>query len=293
MKRDDIVLALFADPVAHSLSPLIHHMGLAENKLEGRYLKVEADTASLKEAFHAMVMEYGDQFRGANFSFPNKVAALELVDRYDESVKWIGAMNTIVREQDEWVGYNTDGIGFIRSLEKEGQNVEGQTWLVIGTGGAARSLIIQGALSGVKGMHIFATKQEYVTSMRQTLAPIEEQTGCHFTLDVIEHHAMTQAITDCDVAINATSMGLKDNKSPVSDDFCFPNKVKLVVDINYQPLVPRFLQQAKAQNKRVMNGLAMLIHQGIAAFELWTGHTISDEAVTRLFDDALIVHHKN
>lgn len=291
MMRDELILGLFASPVAHSLSPLIHHVGFLENNINGRYFKIEANKQTLAEAFRSCQQQYGSSFKGANFSFPNKEVAISLADRLDESVRWIGAMNTIAYQEKQWVGYNTDGPGFIRAIKEKNYPYQEAIWTMIGTGGAARSIIIQGALSGVHTIHIFATKPAYIASLSKQLEPIEAHTGCHFTFDLIENEAhMQQRVYGSHIVINATSMGLDHWKSPVRDTFIFPDCLIGVIDINYQPLQSRFLTQASRQGCSIMNGLPMLIHQGIIAFEHWTGHTITSSSVQSLIDDVLTIH---
>lgn len=280
------IFALFADPVEHSLSPLIHHLAFEQEGRQARYFKVQANRNQLIEQFTHLSTQYGDSFMGANFSMPNKQLAMRLADKLDLSAKLTGAMNTIVKKEDQWIGYNTDGEGFIRSVERQfGTIKHSENWALIGTGGAARSITVAACLHGIHSVTLYATKEQYVESTKAVFEIVKNYSDTKIIIKLMDELILQKEIHHFDLLIN--TLGIHQNI--ISNKFEFPSKIK-VVDVNYQPLQSNFLTKAKQQSCQTMNGIGMLIYQGILAYEHWTGYMPDVEPIFHLFDDYLTVH---
>lgn len=276
-------LALFADPVAHSLSPLMHEAGLAYHQLVGQYQLIQSDATQLAEKFMQAVQE--QQLVGANFSYPNKQKALTLADWVDPLAQWIGAANTLVYQNQRWEAYNTDGKGFLLSLEKERQqSIRGEKLCFYGCGGTAKAIMAQAAFDHIGQLCVICPKPQYYASTQRYLDQLQAKTGVAYTLYQREE-AWEPALQNSYAFIQTTSLSLQ-GKSPVTDDFSFP-KNSLIVDVNYQVAESRFLQQAKAQNCATLNGLGMLFFQGDLAFQKWTGQTLPYELIYPQMEVAL------
>lgn len=206
--------------------------------------------------------------RGINVTIPHKVGVIDHLDEVDPVAQLIGAINTISNVDGCLVGYNTDGIGFLRSLEEEaGRAPQGQNVTILGAGGAARAIGFQLALSGIKGL-ILANRTE---SRALALATeIQERTGCVATAASLDDLAAYLPATD--ILINTTSLGMYPEVTSTP-----PVKVNLlpltalVCDIVYNPGETILLQEAGARGLATLPGLGMLAYQGAASLEIWLG----------------------
>jgi shikimate dehydrogenase len=208
------------------------------------------------------------EFRGINVTIPHKQAVLPLLDDIDETAARIGAVNTIIVGNKKLIGYNTDVIGFRRSVEAANVSMEGKIVLVLGAGGAARAVVF--ALLQARAEKIFLCNRN-LTRAQALISAFAEHA----------HDGQLQSISwpdrvawseknAVDIIINATSIGmhLQSSESPLPNHVFVPNLA--AVDLVYNPLQTAFLQAAMAAGAKVINGLGMLIHQGVAALELWS-----------------------
>lgn len=261
------LIGILGHPVAHTISPQMHNAAFKAMGLDICYIPLEVHPDALKDAI-AGIKAMG--FLGANITIPHKVEAAKLMDRLEGIAAITGAVNTIVNESGSLIGHNTDGVGFIRSLE-ETVDIDFQAAepMIIGAGGAARSIAVALAEKHVKRVTILNRTRERSETLTVLLAkafpdlPVEILT---FEDD------LKGPILSSNLVINATSLGLKSNLKmpPVPVDRL--TKDHVVCDIVYtQTQETKFLTAARGKGATTLGGLGMLLHQGAAAIQLWTG----------------------
>lgn len=270
--------ALFATPIRHSVSPMMHNTAFQELGIDAVYLAFEVGNEGLPQAIESM---RNLEMIGANLSMPNKQLAMDYVDEISEAAQMIGAINTITNEDGKLIGHNTDGIGFMRSLADAEVDVIGQKLTIIGAGGAATAIIVQAALDGVKEIAVYNRKDDYYEAIQKTLAMIAERTGCLIQLHDLQDEASLQVDVAASVLlVNATGIGMKpmDDLTPIQD-FSVIRPDLAVYDVIYNPRETKFLRLARERGAKTHNGLGMLLYQGAAAFEKWTGQEMPIEII--------------
>jgi shikimate dehydrogenase len=207
-------------------------------------------------------------FRGANVTKPWKEAAFALCDVVETSARRIGAINTLVFDERGVVGSNTDGFGFLAGLGEAGIAVSGQRALVLGAGGGSRAVCH--ALDEA-GAHVTVTNR----SRRRAEQVAENLPG----IAVIDWERRSQAIGNCDLLVNTTSLGMAGSE-PLDIDLSRGRATLCVSDIVYVPLETPLLRQARQSGYKTVDGVAMLLHQARPGFKAWFG-------VDPIVDDAL------
>lgn len=254
-------LGLIGYPIQHSLSPWIHEQFLKRNGLTGSYelyeVAPESDFAQEVEKLKAMELD------GWNITVPYKEKILPYLDEIDVSAKQIGAVNTVVRKNGRYIGYNTDGTGYVRSLLhhhprlKENKSVE---VLLLGAGGAAKGIYHALLASGFSNLTVANRTTEKATAI------VNESTEVA-TLSEVE-----ASLNQFRLIIQTTNVGMKPdiNNTVISLKQLQPDAV--VSDIVYQPLETKLLLEAKKAGAYTHYGHTMLLYQAQYAFEIWTGH---------------------
>lgn len=275
--------ALFAKPARHSISPAMHNLSFSENDVDAVYLAFDVEPENLATSIESIRTL---DMLGVNLSMPHKMAAVPLVDELSPAAALIGAINTIVNDNGHLIGHNTDGIGFMRALSAIDVSVIDETITVIGAGGAATAIISQAALDGVKNIQVFNRKDAFYPVIDVKLQEIAQQTGCNITLqDLADDPALADALNKSQLLVNATGVGMKPNESesPLKDTSLL-RPTLAVYDVIYNPRETQLLKDAKAAGAKTANGLSMLLYQGAAAFELWTGKEMPVEKVRALIE---------
>lgn len=245
------LFALFGNPVSHSLSPLMHNAAFAVMGVDGRYMAFCIDDP--ESAVRGMK---GMNIRGASVTIPWKRAIMAYLDYVDDVANRIGSVNTIVNDNGILKGYNTDWLGFVRSLE-EFMEIEGKVYAIIGAGGTARAALFGIVKAG--GSPIILSRN---VAQGETLA---KEWGCAFVpLSDIE-------TVKADCLVNTTPVGMapKVMESPVEKRVL--SRYRYVVDVIYNPLKTRLLRDAEQEGCTVVSGLSMFVHQGAEQIKLWTG----------------------
>ena len=249
-------------PVAHSLSPVMQNAALAHERLDGwRYLKLQLPPERFEEAVRALP---GRGFRGVNVTIPHKEAALGLADAASTTAREVGAANTLTFEADGSIhADNTDVGGFLEALAAD---PAGKRALVLGAGGAARAAV-HALVRGGADVSVWNRTQARAQSLAQSL-------GATYVSEPVQ----------AEIVVNATSVGLHDADStfkalPLSADDVRAGSC--VVDMVYRPGGTALLQAAKAWGARTVDGTEVLIAQGAASFERWTGRPPDREAMRR------------
>ncbi|MBU4215215.1 MAG: quinate/shikimate dehydrogenase [Actinobacteria bacterium] len=264
------LLGLIAYPIRHSQSPRMHNLALAALGLDYAYLAFEVGDGELAGAVAGLKAL---KVRGWNVSMPNKIAILPLLDEQSPAVRMVGACNTVVNDDGVLTGHVTDGLGYVAALRENGIEPAGQRITLIGAGGAGTAIAIQAALEGVARLDIFNRRDAVWPIGEKTVATIRQNTGTHVELhDLDDTAAFRAAVAESAVLANATNVGMGTllGVSPLPDSAVLRPDL-FVSDVVYAPPRTAFLEQAEAAGCRWMNGLGMMLHQGAAAFELWTG----------------------
>ncbi len=254
-------------PIEHSLSPAMHNAALREMGLDWVYLAFAVPPESVGEAVGAV---RGLSLVGLNVTIPHKQAVTEHLDAVDETAEALGAVNTIVWDQDRLIGYNTDGPGFLRSLEEKGHGVEGKRVALIGAGGAARSVAYAVARAGAGALRVLNRTAQRADEVAQLAA---ERGG----LSDIEAGGLTgrraeAAVREADVVVDCTPVGMfpQVDEGPVIPEEWL-RRGQVVVDLTYNPLQTTLLRAAAARGARTVDGAGMLVHQGAISLEHWSG----------------------
>ena len=265
--------AVVANPIKHSISPFIHNSAFEATGINGVYLAWEVEVSDLAETV-ANIRRY--QMFGINLSMPYKEEVIPYLDELSDEVRLIGAVNTVVNQNGNLIGYNTDGKGFFKSLPSF--TILGKKMTLLGAGGAAKAVLAQAILDGASQVSVFVRS----TSMEKTKAYLEtlqSETGFRVDLYALEEHSVLQErIAASDLLVNATSVGMDGKSSPVPENLLLPENL-LVADIIYQPFETPFLQWAKSQGNVAVNGLGMLLYQAAEAFKLWTGKDMPTDEI--------------
>jgi len=255
-------LTLLGYPISHSRSPAMQNAALQTAGLsDWQYESWPVEPERLAEAVLTL---RGNEYAGANVTVPHKETILPFLDGFTPVAQAIGAVNTIVKQEGQLIGHNTDAAGLLADLYAQPVHITNRPVLILGAGGAARAAIA--ACAGV-GAHLrlIARRREQANSLTlQFSSPIEIYDWT--SLDFL------QATDDCALIINTTPLGMTPNTStsPWLEGTPFPPPA-FVYDLVYNPAETLLVRQARAAGLRATTGLGMLIEQGALAFELWTG----------------------
>jgi shikimate dehydrogenase len=261
-----MLYGIFGYPIGHSLSPLMHNTAFAYHGIEAVYLPFAVHPAHIEIAVKSIAAL---QMGGVNVTIPHKQAVLAWMDELSPEARLIGAINTIHLRDGRLHGYNTDGTGFLRALEEVDCAVAGRTVMLLGAGGAARSIAVQLCLSGI-GRLLLANRTR---TRAEDLAAFLKRTVPHADISVVAmgESSLAAQLLDTQIVVNATSIGMHPH-----DPLLLPptalSPQHLVCDIVYRPLQTPLLRAAEQQGSRTVDGLGMLLHQGAKAFEIWTGY---------------------
>ena len=277
--------ALIGSPVGHSGSPAMYNYSFEKLGIDAAYLAFDIPLEKTKDAIDAFrTLNVG----GFNITMPNKTAAAQLVDRLSPAAELVGACNTVVVEEDKTMtGHITDGIGFVRNLKEQGVGIEGKKIVLLGTGGAATAIAVQAALDKASEIAIFNRKDEFFANGEKTVEKIKKAVPSMkkiYIEDIDDEKKLGEAIAGSDRLINATRAGMSplENVLPVPEELL--HKDLAVADVVYNPRETLLIKKAKeAGCKAAVGGIGMLLWQGAAAFELFTGKEMPAQEVMELF----------
>ena len=265
--------AVVANPIKHSISPFIHNSAFEATETNGVYLAWEVEATDLAETV-ANIRRY--QMYGINLSMPYKEQVIPYLDQLSEEACLIGAVNTVVNREGTLIGYNTDGKGFFKSLPSF--KISGEKMVLLGAGGAAKAILAQAILDGVSQISVFV-RSSSMGKTRPYLEKIQNATGFRVDLFALEDvQDFQDSITQADLLVNATSVGMDGSSQPIPTSIVLPEKL-LVADVIYQPFETPFLKWAKEQGNEAINGLGMLLYQAAEAFKLWTGKEMPTDQI--------------
>jgi len=264
------VAAVIGDPVRHSRSPAILNAAFAAAGLDWVYLAFEVPAGAVPAAL-AGVRALG--IEGVSVTMPHKEAVAETVDELSEDARRLGAVNCVANDDGTLRGHNTDGAGFVAALLAEtGVSPAGMPCVVVGAGGAARSVVLALARAGADEI----TVVNRTASRAERAAALAGERG-----RVIPPEAAAGALAEAGLVVNATSVGMGEGlKGAVPFDPEPLHAGQYVADLVYQPLETPLLAAARRRGATPVDGLGMLVHQAAVAFELWTGTPAPLRAMT-------------
>ena len=277
------LIGLMAYPIRHSSSPAMQNEAFAKLGLDYAYLAFEVDNDTLEDAIKGL---RALRMRGSNVTMPNKTVVHKYLDKLSPAAEMCGAVNTIVNDDGVLTGHITDGIGYMAALKDNDIDVIGKKMTIVGAGGAATAIEIQAALDGVAEMSIFNVKDKFWANAEETVRKINEKTNCKATLyNLADLDKLKEEIADSYLFANATGMGMKplEGKTYIPDKSFFRPDL-IVTDVVYFPRETEMLRIAKEVGCKTMNGLGMMLFQGSAAFELWTGQPMPIEYMKDILD---------
>ncbi len=271
-------------PIEHSLSPAMQNAALREMGLNWVYLAFAVEPGRVGEAVAGV---RGLGLVGLNVTIPHKSAVIDHLDAIDESVEALGVANTIVRTEDgRLIGHNTDGPGFVRSIEERGHTIEGKAVALLGAGGSARSVAYACARAGARSMTVL---NRTVERAEEVAALVRDRAGLA-AVDAlpITGEAARQAVEAADVVVDCTSVGMyphTDVEPVIPGAWLHPGQV--VVDLTYNPLETVMLRAAADAGAETVDGAGMLVHQGAISLQYWTGRQAPVETMRRALLAAL------
>jgi shikimate dehydrogenase len=263
-------LAVLGHPIKHSLSPLMHNTALAALArsdaayADWRYHRLEVPPDELPRA---LALLHQKKFRGLNLTVPHKVLAFSLVTKVDPAAQPVGAVNTLRWAPEGWHGFNTDGYGLATAVrESFGREFTGAHILLLGAGGAARGAAVECLHRGCASLWLVNRTAANLDTLLAALRPLAGAIPLRgFAPDAIPADLPAGCLV-----INATSAGLRDS-DPAPIDLPRLPRPASVYDMIYNPPRTPLLRQAETLGLPCANGLAMLVHQGAKALEIWSG----------------------
>lgn len=271
------LIGLLASPSGHSRSPMLHNRAFERLGLDYVYLAFDVKPQQLQAAVEGM-RALGAA--GFNLSMPNKIAVLPYLDDIDPKAALIGSVNTVVLEKNRWIGYNTDGEGFLKSLEEQGVRVQGRKIVVAGSGGAGMAVIVACLYAGaqVTVLNRSGKSMDAARRLKERLEAV--YAGRLELLDTENKRNCREALLSSDIYVNATPLGMGEyiEQSPIRESNLLRPQMT-VCDLIYEPKRTKMLQMAEEAGCRTLNGERMLFHQAAEAFFLWTGQRMPDEEI--------------
>ncbi|MFN4196606.1 MAG: shikimate dehydrogenase [Caldimicrobium sp.] len=246
------VWGIIGDPISHSLSPLMHNIAFRELNINGVYGAFLVKKENLAQA---IVGIKALNIKGISVTIPHKEAIIPFLDEVDKVALEIGAVNTVVNDEGKLKGYNTDWIGVLKAFEEKGVELKGKKIVIIGAGGASRAIIYAMLKAQAKEILVYNRTYEKALDLAN-----------YFGIKAKPWDEVNEAWGD--IIIQATSVGLKTWDSPLSEEVL--KRFKVAMDIVYLPLKTKFLKLAE-KYALTIDGLRMLLHQGVAQFKLFTG----------------------
>ncbi len=262
---------LLGSPVSHSISPMMHNESFRMVGLDLIYLCFDVKEEQLDTAVAGLKAA---GIHGFNLTMPCKNRMVSLCDELSPAASLIGAVNTVVNQDDKLIGHNTDGIGFWRSAEEVGFSSPGKNVTLMGMGGAATAIAVQAALDGVKELNIFARPTSRFWQRANNLTDeLNKRTTCKVQLfEQQDTSTLKKCLDHSDILVNGTSVGMAPNtETSILPDSTLLHPELTVADVIYNPRETLLLKQAKSVGCPVFNGMYMLLYQGAEAFRLWTG----------------------
>lgn len=278
------IYGLIGYPVKHSLSPAMHNAAFSHLNINAKYELFEVKPEGLEGFLHSL----GDRnISGLNVTVPHKEKVMPFLNNLSEQARLIGAVNTIKVSDNKLDGFNTDGEGFFKHLTQDLKfNPEGKIIAIIGAGGAAKAVCVYLSKQKPKAISIYDINKEKLSALAGHLKSNFKDANIKAVNSIEELD-----IGNCDLLVNATPIGMKETDPIlVNEKFIHPDL--LVYDLIYNPSQTKLLKLAEGKGAKISNGLGMLLYQGIAAFEIWTGQKAPVEIMRRALRTVSLQHQQ-
>ncbi len=273
------VFGLIGHPVEHSVSPVLHHTlaDILGHEIAYVPFDVKRDLES------AIKGAYELNIQGMNVTVPYKQDVMKCLIDIDPLAKKIGAVNTLVRIEDGYKGFNTDMPGLHRAMVSDGITIQNGDFYIIGAGGVARAVLLMLLEYGAKRVHIMNRSVDKAKALMDELAKDYETVVTYGDLNSYKEVVLNHVI-----AIQATNVGMypKVDDAPITDVEFYKN-IDVAYDIIFNPAITKFMALAKEQNKKAFNGLKMLLFQGVIAYEYWNQIWVSEDVAEKVYDAML------
>ncbi|MBE9012389.1 shikimate dehydrogenase [Pseudanabaenaceae cyanobacterium LEGE 13415] len=265
------LLGVIGDPIEHSLSPIMHNAAIEHMQIDFAYVPFHIRPEDLKTAiagFEAI------DLKGFSVTIPHKQSIMPLLSEITDVAKAIGAVNTVWKSDRGWSGTNTDIVGFIAPIKA--RNWKSSIALVLGNGGAARAVVAGCEQLGFSEIHVVGRSAEKLQEFAQSWA-----------IDSLSVHTwdkLPELLSHADLIVNTTPIGMspQSDQSPLNEAQAQLMKTNAIAyDLIYLPNPTKFLQQAQQKGIEAIDGLEMLVQQGAAALEIWTGRTVPNDVMRR------------
>jgi len=263
-------LAVLGHPIGHSISPAMHNAALAglaavDPRFAGwKYHRFEIPPEQLPQALDLL---HARGFRGVNLTVPHKVLAFDRIAAVEPEARPVGAVNTLLRTEEGWRGYNTDGYGLAAAVREDfGAGFAGAAVVILGAGGAARGAAVECLRAGCSALWIANRTRANLDALLAGLAPAAPG----IPRGGFEPGRPPAGLAPGAIVINATKAGLSESDPAPADLSALP-RPRAVFDMIYNPPDTRLLVQARSLGIPCAGGLGMLVHQGAKALEIWTG----------------------
>lgn len=269
---------LIGNPVEHTMSPMIHNTLAQKFSHNLVYVPFHVEEGNAQDAIKGA---FALNLLGLNVTVPYKSQVIPVLSQIDELAEKIGAVNTLVRTEDGFKGYNTDMPGLYRAMLSEGIKMEGQDVILLGAGGAARAVAFLCAFRGVNKVYML---NRSVDKARTVAKEVNEKTGkeCIYPMALSDYKKLPDKTF---LAIQATSVGLyPEVDQAVIEDEDFYRRIHTGYDLIYKPSTTRFMQLVRQQGGAACHGLKMLLYQGVIAYELWNGVSVPEEMAMQVYE---------
>lgn len=272
---------LIGNPVEHTMSPMIHNFLAKEIGQDMVYVPFHVETGQLGAAVKGA---YGLNILGMNVTVPYKNDVMEYLADVDTLAGKIGAVNTLVRTDCGYKGYNTDITGLARAMESDGVTVSGEETIILGAGGVGRAVAFMCASNKAKKAYLLNRSYDKAVSIADEVNRALD-TNCIVPMALSDYTRLSEKGERRYAVIQCTSVGLFPNvDSAVIEDEAFYRCVKVGYDLIYTPWETKFMKLVKQNGALAYNGLKMLLYQAIDAFELWNNCKVSQECADKAYE---------
>lgn len=241
-------------PIGHSLSPIMHASNFDALERDDQYIALDISPQNFK---HIKDIISENELDGFNITIPHKESIIPYLDEISTSAQHIGAVNTVVIQDGKWIGYNTDGIGFVNGLINKYGSIKDKKILVLGAGGASKGIVSE--------MMKFTDSK--ITVANRSLNRFD---NWQLAVDTKGLNDIKPILNQFDIIINTTPVGMNATESELIIPVEHINKNALVCDIIYIPEKTPFLQACEQEGLSIYNGLDMFVYQGAESFKIWT-----------------------
>lgn len=264
--------AVIGEPIQHSLSPIIHNIFFNIRNMDSIYISLLVTKDNLKNEIELL----RNNFKGFNVTIPHKESIIPYLDEVDTLALKYGAVNTVKVLNEKLIGYNTDGYGLLKSLESIDVSLENKNILLLGSGGAGRVAAFEILKSG--GHLTIATRD--INKAKRLKKDLLKSYNLNINTIQIE-----KIDSNFDIIINSTPVGMYPNVDECPVDELILQEAELVYDMTYNPYETKLLYLARKSGAKTINGLPMLVYQGLKSMEIWTGQSANSKEENYIFEE--------